>query len=280
MLPNSTPKQKKIVDPNVVLYSDPVENTLSDNPYPIKPKTDILDQKHNTVLANNTIVFTNMTTFLIPYLDRITTNIDSLIRSIESIIKHVNKYRIIVVTSDQNLKLPDNLQKNVMILPYTRYISKLGYENKLNIIMQNGYDIATFYNFLISNYAKTNLCIIWNYNWVIDCWNNTNTSSRTIIIPNYYLYKGDLYKSSKACRIGYLLNNKNKYSTTNDLLDIVVNGLGMKELETKSIVKGIYDDVDLLERKNMLLYGNELEIKDFYNNITSGLNINYVEKII
>jgi hypothetical protein len=280
MIPNSIIKQKKVIEPKSIVYSDPLENTLSDNPYPINPKTEVLDQRNNIALANNTMVNINMTTFLIPFIDRITTNINSLIRGIESIIKHVDKYRIIVVTSKQNLKIPEHLQKCVMILPYTRYISKMGYENKLNIIMQNDYDVSTFYNFLISNYVKTSFHIIWNYNWEIESWNNSNMSSKTILVPNYYLHNGNLYKSSRGCRFGYLLYGKNKYITTNDLFDVVVNGLGIRELDQKIVVKGIYDDLDVLDRKNMLLYGNELEMRDFYDNISNGLNVNYVEKII
>lgn len=270
-----TPK----VDTNQKHHIDPIENTLTEYPYPNKP-------------INNPVVIKpifnlpqpsgGMITFLIPFFVNISSNTNSLFRSIESIIKHVPFYRIIVITNNSNLQLPESIVKLVSIVPYTQYVGRLGYENKLNLKIKNGYDVANFYNILINNLVKTNLFTIWNYNWELEEWNNSVVANRCFSVPNYYIYNGEqIYKSNKYGRMGYILANKMKYTTTTDGYDISVTGIGMNNLDNKIRVKGNFDNTDYIDRKCLLLYGNELEINTFFGNINNNLPIdNFVQKIM
>jgi hypothetical protein len=81
--------------------------------------------------------------------------------------KYVIFSKIVLVTNNQKLQLPEHMYKIVTIVPYTKYVGYLGYENKLNMKIDNGYDIASFYNTLITNIVKTQLYTIWSYNWAI-----------------------------------------------------------------------------------------------------------------
>jgi hypothetical protein len=269
IIPRAQVNKTAKVETTQTNYTSPVENTLTENPYPTK---------NTNIPGNITILNGNMITFIIPFL--YTKNLDSLINTIKSIIDKVNSFRIILVTSDYKLVLPEIIRDIVMILPYTRYVGKLGYENRLNVIMGNGYDMASFYNYLISNYVKTHIYTIWNYNWEIETWPVSISSNRTFIVPNYYKYSDNIYKSLNSAKNGYILSNKKKYNTTGDMFDILVNGLGIKDIENTIKIKGNYSESELQEKEGLLLYGNELEIRDFYRKMNNGIKVEYVEKII
>jgi hypothetical protein len=269
-----TPK----ADTNERHHVDPIENTLTEYPYPNKSTHTPLVVKQ---VFNITSPSDGMITFLIPFLTNISSNTISLFRTIESIVKLVPFYRIIVITNDSNIQLPEQIVKFVSIVPYTQYVGRLGYENKLNIKIKNGYDVANFYNNLITNVVKTNLFTIWNYNWELEEWNNNVTANRCFSIPNYYTYNDNVYRSNKFGRMGYILANKMKYTTTTDGYDISINGIGMNNIDNKIKVKGNFDNTDYIDRKCLLLYGNELEINTFFGNIDNNLPINnFVQKII
>jgi hypothetical protein len=142
VVPHRTPK----VDTSERHHIDPVENTLTDNPYPNMTQAPTsLKQVFNIPSPNTSII-----TFIIPFLANITKNTNSLIKTVESIVNNVAFYKIFIVTNVNNLQFPENINKIVTIVPYTKYVGRLGYENKLNIKIDNGYDAASFYNFLIS----------------------------------------------------------------------------------------------------------------------------------
>ena len=167
-----------------------------------------------------------------------------------------------------------------MVLPYTRYLGKIGYENRLNVLMDNGYDIGSFYNYLINNYVKTYIYTIWGYNWEIECWSSSIATSRKFIVQNYYTYNNSSYKSLRSNTVGYVLLNKNRFMNTSDMFDITVNGVGVKDIDNNIVVKGNYTEIEVKETQGLLLYGNELEVRDFYLNISKGIKVDYVEKII
>ena len=269
-----TPK----ADTNEKHHIDPIENTLTDYPYPNKSTITPVIVKQ---VFNVTSPTGSMITFLIPFLTNISSNTISLFRTIESIVKLVPFYRIFIITNNSILQIPETLVKFVSIVPYTQYVGRLGYENKLNIKIKNGYDVANFYNNLITNVVKTNLFTIWNYNWELEEWNDNVTGNKCFSVPNYYTYNDQVYKSNRYGRMGYILANKTKYTTTTDGYDISVNGVGMNSLDNKIRVKGNFDNTDYIDRKCLLLYGNELEMNMLFGNIHNNLPIdNFVQKII
>jgi hypothetical protein len=269
-----TPK----ADTNEKHHIDPIENTLTDYPYPSKSTHAPLVVKQ---VFNVTSPTGSMITFLIPFLTNISSNTISLFRTIESIVKLVPFYRIFIITNNSTLQIPETLVKFVSIVPYTQYVGRLGYENKLNMKIKNGYDVANFYNNLITNVVKTNLFTIWNYNWELEEWNDNVTANKCFSVPNYYIYNDQEYKSNKYGRMGYILANKTKYTTTTDGYDISVNGLGMNSLDNKIRVRGNFDNTDYIDKKSLLLYGNELEMNTIFENINNNLPIdNFVQKII
>jgi hypothetical protein len=269
MIPNTTSKTQK-VESNQTKYTSPVENTLTENPYPPE-----YTKKDTTVIEGNTNNV-NIITFIIPFMD--INDVETLEKTIHSIIRHVPNSRIILVT---RYTIADSIKKDVMLLPYTRYVGKLGYENRLNVSMGNGYDIGSFYNYLISNYVKTYMFTIWNYNWEIQTWTTSIATNRSFIAPNYYTYRNSVYKSLRSCKTGYILvNNKTRYNNTGDMFDVFINGLGPKDMDNDIVIRGNYSEKNNIERAGLLLYGNELEVRDFYSNISKGIMVDYVEKII
>ncbi len=279
MIPKPAYHNTPRVDTSEKHHIDPVENTLTDNPYPANnphrmPPTQ--KQVFNIPTPNSSII-----TFIIPFLTNFTNNTNRLFNTIESIMTKVVYSKILLVTNSQKLQLPENMSKLVTIVPYTKYVGRLGYENKLNIKMDNGYDVANFYNSLIDNIVKTQLYAIWNYNWYIEEWNDSIISTRCFSIPNYYIYEEELYKSNKYGRIGYILSGKMKYTTSADGYDININGIGVNKMDNNIKIRGTYDNTDYLDRRCIMLYGNEIEVKTFFDNMKNNLShVDFVQKII
>ena len=277
VIPKAVPHRTAKVDTSEKHHIDPIENTLTDNPYPNivhAPKS--LKQVFNIPASNSNII-----TFIIPFFNNITSNTVSLFKTIDSIIKSVTFYRLFLVTNNQKLQLPEHMSKIVTIVPYTKYVGNLGYENKLNVKIDNQYDLASVYNYLISNLVKTQLYTIWNYNWLIEEWNDSIVSIRCFSVANYYIYGEETYKSNKYGRIGYILSGKMKYNTSMDGYDIGVNGINMNNIDNKIKIRGIYDELDYIDRKCMLSYGNEIEVKGFFENKKNNLSCSdFVQKII
>ncbi len=277
VIPRAVPHRTAKVDTSEKHHIDPIENTLTENPYPNMVHTSITPkQVFNIPAPNSSIV-----TFIIPFLTNFTTNIVSLCTTIESIMRHVTLSKIFVVTNKQNLQLPEGISRLVTIVPHTKYVGRLGYENKLNMKMDNGYDMASFYNSLIVNIVRTQLYTIWSYNWVIDEWNDSIVSTKCFSVANYYIDGEETYKSNKYGRIGYILCGKMKYSTSMDGYDISVNGCGMNNIDYKIKIRGNYDQLDYKDRKCIMLYGNEIELRTFFENKKNNLSCNnFVQKII
>jgi hypothetical protein len=259
--------------------TDPFENTLTQYPKPVKNIPDIpLKPKQDIPFIQNSFIIT----FIIPFIH--SKNENSLVKTVKSIREHVKESRIIIITNhpkdvDPNEPIPKSIADMVYNFNYNRYVGRLGVENLLNIKMKNTYDVCSFYNFLFSNYVKTELYTIWNYNWEIKKWDVKRQQNITFNVPNYYHLNDNLYRSTKYGKIGYVLTYKTRYQNTLDGQDVTVNGVGPECYEPNIIVQANFDSVDFEERKNMLLYGNEIDMRYFFQNKDIE-KIDNIEKII
>jgi hypothetical protein len=229
----------------------------------------------------NNQVYMNLetVTFLIPFLTAQTKNINSLVKTVLSIIQNVKSYRILLITNVNIETIPETIRNNIFIIKNNRYVGRLGQENILNLKMNNLYDVASFYNYMISSFVKTDWCTVWNYNWEIKKWDNIVKANRIYNVPNYYHIEDKVYRSRQYGRVGYILNKNMRYVSTLDSQDIMVAKLGKESFEQNIIVQGNYDIVDIEDRQNILLYGNEIEARDFFNQIKNGIMIDTVEQI-
>jgi hypothetical protein len=291
------PKKEKILDTNITTETNSnnvVENTLSDYSYANKPEIptiqnisyDMSVQRQQKPVVNPSFDMTHYAymnletiTFLIPFLMPQTTNINSLVKTVLSIIQHVKSYRILLITNANVETIPETIRDNIFIIQHNRYTGRLGQENTLNLKMNNLYDVASFYNYMISSFVKTDWFTVWNYNWEIKKWDSIVKANRIYNVPNYYHIEGQSYLSRQYGRVGYVLNKNMRYASTLDGQDIMVPKLGKESFEQNIIVQGNYDMVDIEDRQNILLYGNEIETRDFFNHIKNGRMIDTVEKI-
>jgi len=168
----------------------------------------------------------------------------------------------------------------IYINNYTRYVGKLGIENTLNLKMNNKYDVVSFYHFLITTYVKTNFFTVWQPHWEIKSWNKNLRKNTSIVIPNYYQWKEDRYRSQKYGRMGYVLSKTARFSNTMDGQDVVISGMGLQQIDPSIVVEANFDKTDFEDRKNMLLYGNEIEMRQFYEQMEAGKPMEEVEKVI
>lgn len=205
----------------------------------------------------------NQITFVIPYLEKHHNNSEQLIKSIWSIIRHVNNKQILLVTNKDSFELPLDLVHHVKLYKYNGYIGTLGFENRLNVMMKNKADLASFYNNIIENFVKTDTFIIWKYNWeLIEEWNIVEVNT-TFPIFNYYYYNSKEY-TSKLFSIGMILDNKRRYISTNDYFNICVPGIFNITNNLKIPIKCIYTEKDYVDVKNKLTQDDNRELKDFY----------------
>jgi hypothetical protein len=291
------PKKEKILDTNIKTETNSnnvVQNTLSENFYSVKPELpaipniiyDMSGQRQQRPFTNPSFDMDNHSyinfetiTFLIPFLMPQTKNIDSLVKTVLSIIQHVKSYRILLITNANVETIPETIRNNIFIIQHNRYVGRLGQENTLNLKMNNLYDVGSFYNYMISSFVKTDWCTVWNYNWEIKKWDSIVKANRIYNVPNYYHIEDKVYRSRQYGRVGYILNKNMRYVSTLDGQDIMVAKLGKESFEQNIIVQGNYDMVDIEDRQNVLLYGNEIETRDFFNQIKNGIMIDTVEQI-
>ena len=198
----------------------------------------------------------NNITFIIPFIH--TTNTESLNRTITSLQTHVAEpFTIVILTPHV---IPSQYPPNIQIVPYTNYVGHLGFENRLNILMNNKYDRATFYNSFIATYGKlTPLCAIWEYNWLLEKWHPARGMFK---VPNFYQQK-DLYLPSpqNTGKVGALLHGKtDTYSTTPDQQDTALK----LPINHEMVVKGIYTPHDARDWQNLVPYGNLIEMKQYF----------------
>jgi hypothetical protein len=72
-----------------------------------------------------------------------------------------------------------------------------------------------------------------------------------------------------------------KYTTSADGYDISINGIGVNKMDNNIKIRGTYDNTDYLDRRCIMLYGNEIEVKTFFDNIRNNLShVDFVQKII
>lgn len=214
-------------------------------------------------------------TFIVPFLEKHTNNKGMLEKTLWSIVNNVQKKMIIVVTNKEHFELNPELMKYVSIYQYGFYVGKLGYENRLNVLMKNGFDIASFYNTIINQTVKTDSYIIWNYNWLLV--NQWNISETNLCIPiyNYYLFNGNEYQS-KNYTFGVLLDNKKRYSSTSDFMNIYVPNIKQTLINIKAPIKCLYSEEDYLEVKSAMVYENNKELKNFYESILNNTIPDYI----
>ena len=283
-----TPKKDNPLDTNITTEtnsSNVVENTLSEYSYSVKPETSNMGLQGLTMnysqhqLLNNVYMNVDTITFLIPFLMPQTTNVNSLVKTVLSIVEHVKAYRILLITNANIETIPEKIREHIFIIQHNRYVGKLGQENVLNLKMKNLYDVASFYNYMISSYVKTEICTVWNYNWEIKKWGNLLKANRIYNVPNYYHIENKVYLSRQYGRVGYILNKNMRYTSTLDGQDIMIPKLGKESFEQNIIIQGNYDMVDIVDQQNMLLYGNEVETRYFFNQINIDILIDNVEKI-
>lgn len=262
---------------NVLNHEHVVENTLTQYPTQQKVSTIKISQQVTNNVINN--VANECITFLIPFLTY-TENIASLIVTLKSIISNVRDYRIVLITNIDSLEIPLEIRRMIYINNYFRHVGKLGIENSLNLKMNNKYDVLNFYHFLISTYVKTNLYTVWQPHWEIKQWSGNIRQNASIIIPNYYHWNGIKYRSKKYGRTGYVLTKTTRYSNTPDGQDVIISGMGIQHVHPMILVQANYHKIDLEDRKNMLLYGNEVEMRDFFEKIQTGELLEEIEKVI
>jgi hypothetical protein len=59
-----------------------------------------------------------------------------------------------------------------------------------------------------------------------------------------------------------------RYLNTPDGQDVIINKIGKESYDPNIVVKGNYDLVDIKDCEHILLYGNELEIREVFNEMT------------
>ena len=161
------PKKEKKLDTNISAETNNnlVENTLSEYSYSVKPEVPNVPNIPNISYDMNgqmqqrhfTNVYMNLETitFLIPFLMPQTTNLNSLVKTVLSIVQHVKSYRILLITNANVETIPETIRDKLFIIQHNKYVGRLGQENILNLKMKNLYDVASFYNYMISSYVKT-----------------------------------------------------------------------------------------------------------------------------
>lgn len=229
------------------------------------------------VPVSEKIIGINKITFVVPFLEKHNNNIEQLNKSLWSIVNNVDNKEILLVTNKNNFELSPDLINYVTIFRYNNYVGTLGFENRLNVIMRNGFDIASFYNNIITNLVKTDTFIIWKYNWEI--YNPWNIVEVNIGFPIYhhYKYNGKEYQS-KTFSYGIVLDSRKRFSNTQDYLNIFIPGISGVVTNQIIPIKSVYSEIDNLDVKNKITYEDNKELKDFYEKIGSGQIPEYIIK--
>jgi hypothetical protein len=230
-----------------------------------------------TFVLQNTekVIGYNKISFIVPFLEKHTNNYEQLIKTLWSIVNHVENKEIFLVTNKNGLELPVELIQHVKIYNYNFYVGSLGYENRLNVMMKNGYDRCNFYNNIINYLVKTDCYIVWNYNWELyDKW---NVSEVNVCLPiyNYYSFSENEYRS-KSYTFGLLVDNRKRYSNTPDFMNIYIPGINNTITNIIIPVKSVYSESDYLDNKNKVTYEDNKELKDFYERMANGQIPEYI----
>ena len=228
------------------------------------------------VSQNGNVLEVNKIIFIIPYLEKHDNNIQQLYNSLRSIIYNVDNKEIYLITNKESFELDPEFINHIQLIRYPNYVGSLGFENRLNNLMKNGYDLAYFYNYIINNLVKSECYIIWKYNWILtDKW-NINEANVSFPIYNYYKYKEKEFKS-KTFVNGILADSKKRFNTTPDLMNIYLPNINML---TNLIIpiKCVYGELDYENVKNKITYDENRELKDFYENIMKDQIPDYIEK--
>jgi hypothetical protein len=215
------------------------------------------------VHLEDTVTGVDRITFIVPFLEKHHNNYEQLVKTLWSIVNNVEKKEIFLVTNKAGIELPADLIGHVNIYEYKFYVGSVGYENRLNVMMRNGYDLCNFYNSIIGYLVKTDSYIVWQYNWeLVDKW---NVSEVNVSIPvyNHYVFNGKGYKS-KSYVLGHLADNRKRYSNTPDFMNIYIHGVNNVVTNVISPIKCVYSESDYADMKNSVTYDNNREVKDFY----------------
>ncbi len=232
-------------------------------------------QKFN-INKNEKVIGVNKITFLVPFLEKHNNNMNQLVKTLWSLINNVDNKEIIVVTNKDNFELPTELVHHISVYRYNYYVGSLGFENRLNILMKNGFDLASFYNNIISTLVKTDSFIIWKYNWeLINIWNITEVNV-SFPIFNYYNYSNTEYKS-RTYTFGILLDNKRRFVNTPDFMNVYIPNINNTITNLIIPIKSIYNIDDYLDIKNRITYEDNKEIKEFYENIEKNIVPDFIQ---
>ena len=218
-------------------------------------------------------------TFIIPFLHNHTTNVQSLARTIASIETNVSEpcvVAVVVASLDTTLNMVCGIKNNknnnkkmvVYAVEHHGYVGHLGFENRLNVMMKNNSDRASFYNALLLTYGSgTKRCAIWEYNWVLEA----------DVPPARGLFKAPLWWSFSAEKEGPIMGTHavgailhaatDKYGTTSNGQD-VTSGTGLPWLSLSLVaVKAFYDEYDMEEWRHRYLYGPQVGVKKYFENL-------------
>ncbi len=214
-------------------------------------------------------------TFLVPFLEKHSANYEQLIKTLWSIVHFVPNKEIFVVTNKTQFELPSELVDKVKIYYYKHYVGTQGYENRLNVMMKNGYDLSSFYNTIINALVRTDSFTMWQYNWELyDQW---NVSEVNAVFPIYNYYRvGDQEYRSKSFVYGVIVDNKKRYVNTGDFMNVYLPGIQNVISNIVIPVKNIYSEVDYMEIKNQVTYESNKEVKDFYEKIQGNVIPEYI----
>ncbi|NBQ48809.1 MAG: hypothetical protein EBU33_10230, partial [Sphingobacteriia bacterium] len=103
----------------------------------------------------------------------------------------------------------------------------------------------------------------------------------TYSIINYSYYSGIQTLSGQelsynsitsANRLAYANSPLNLSLLIYDGYDISVHGIGMNHIDYKIKIRGNYDQIDYTDKKCTMLYGNEIEVRTFFENKNNNLS--------
>lgn len=245
------------------------DKTLLMNPYTVmnKPQKFAIESKEGVKKIERI-------TIIIPFLDNYTNNLEQLEKTLKSLIEYMENCDIFIVTNLEHFEINSDIMKKIQVIKNYSYVGNLGQENRLNNLMRNGYDVANFYNYIISTLVKNDTYIIWNYNWELyDKWNILE-HNLAVPIYNYYIYNETIYKSKNYIYC-YILDSHKRYYTTPDLMFVYPN-INKTMLSLLVPVKNIYSITDYEIEKHKITTVINNELKHFYENILENKIPDYI----
>jgi hypothetical protein len=189
----------------------------------------------------------------------------------------------VVVGAKHTLEMVTGLCKTsqravIYAVEHPGYVGHLGFENRLNVLMKNNSDRASFYNELLRTYGSgTKRCAIWEYNWVVtDKW-SVGVARGMFKVP--LVWRCDTKETDETeekvqmenimegqAVIGAILNaSTDKYGTTSNGQDVT---LPASLPVFMAGVKARYNEHDMNEWRHRCLYGHQVGVKLFFEKLS------------